>query len=234
MYLAHIDKVNANHCIYEFVKIYYDHADDELDTDPSGFELCVKALVALDMYMEAYSPLNRSILSDEAAYDIESEAFKWLDGYTDKSEFEERRKDNRKKEEVRKLQVMLCSDPESRIEELEDKYHQFEGFSFLRALASWVIGHSKLYHQCNFIDSEKYFFEALYCLKRAPESEFFPSDGTVGTMHTELASLVLIDYADVLLENDKYEYAIVALEKAIDCLNKRHLTVCHVIPHSIR
>ena len=80
MYLAHCHKKEANRCIYEFVKIYYDHRDCELASDRPGFELCVNALVALDLYMEAYSPLNRSILSDEAAYDIESEAFRWLDG----------------------------------------------------------------------------------------------------------------------------------------------------------
>ncbi len=40
-------------------------------------------------------------------------------------------------------------------------------------------------------------------------------------METPLASLVPIDYADELLENKKYRYAINALEKVIDCLAVR-------------
>ncbi len=92
-------------------------------------------------------------------------------------------------------------------------------FSFLRARISWVIGHSKLYHQRNFYHSEKYFFESLYCLKKLCKYEYFPMNKT---METPLASLVLIDYADVLLENKKYRYAINVLEKVINCLKLRN------------
>ena len=220
--VAHTDKSHANECIEKFVSIFEKHYRQVYDVNNKEFrqpfmvwqfDLVVKALVSLDLYMENYSPLSHSILTEKASYDLDSPNFAWLDP--------EKRKQSKKRDKRhRRMQLRLCSKPTERIKTLTTLYKCpfFRGQPLIKARAAWVIGHSKLYHNRDFIESEKLLFETLYILKNL--EDFFPQRRVI---ETELATVTLIDYADVLLENKKYEYAIVALERAIFCLRWRWL-----------
>lgn len=243
------------------------------------FELCMKSLVALDLYMENYSPLNIAILQGNACYDIESEPFKWLDyakanvisravqtkstpmskhknkkgsinfQTTSSSSITNSASKIKSRIKIRTNEMMsgnrakhrrkhvhghhthlsidgeyksqLCGNPALRISNLEEMYARLEGkYTFLRAKVAWVIGHSLLYHERNFVKCEKLFFEALFLVANLhlDNNEYFP---VKTAMLTQLTTLILIDYSDVLLENDKYWYAIQTLELVIKCLHLR-------------
>ncbi|ETO22950.1 hypothetical protein RFI_14242 [Reticulomyxa filosa] len=79
MRVAHTDASRANQSIRTFYDIFVANRDAPCSSKRCDFELSCKALMALDLYMENYSPLTHEILSDKAAYDLDSQLFQWLD-----------------------------------------------------------------------------------------------------------------------------------------------------------
>jgi len=208
---AHFGRKPANDLMRKFVNLYLKYKWDETQ---AGVDIATKALVSFNLYVENYSPLNCSILSEAASYDFESNTFEWLDLDIPKRGNQEV---EYREDEQRKLQYKLTKDVQFRVASLLECYEKINERTFLKAKCAWCIAHNKLYHFRELRIAEQLYFECLYTLHSLDDC--WPKGVP---MFTELCTNAFIDYADVLLENGKYKYSTLALINATQILYYRN------------
>ncbi|CEO95270.1 UDENN domain-containing protein [Plasmodiophora brassicae] len=216
--IAHTDATRLNRVLRNYVVVYSMHED--ADT-PLNVEVAVDALVSLHLYLNQYSPLNTSILTATASWDIADDPnVQWLEYAMNGCDItpDLLSVPAISPEKLRQEQCVwkLCGSATFRMELLEVLYARMSATSLLRAKCAYVMGHYALHEHNDTALAERLLFECVFLLDRV--TPVLPSQVP---LVSELGTNALIAYGDILLSNGKYKYAILALEAAVSCYKLR-------------
>jgi hypothetical protein len=214
--IAHSDKTKANSIMRAFVDFYRKYSGKD---SVYALEVACQSLCKFHLYMGSNSPLTTGSLKSDAVYDVESDAFEWLD-FANKGEPYDK---IRLREfagagdlELERLTWSLASNIDRRMELLDSLVKKLPRDSLVFSEAAMLLSVHKLRQSRDLIGAEKLIYDAI---SQMDEDEF--PVFLFSPLLSELGMNSLITYGDILLANKKYFLGILAFESATLCYRLR-------------